>query len=75
MSVEIEKIVTQRRTSMNTAAAEIWIAYLHLMKAKDAVKDQVMVNELQGLMEAALDAFRRHQVTSARALGRSKLPY
>ncbi len=61
MSVEMDNIFTCRRAGANTAAAEIWIAYLHLMKAKGAVRDRGLISELQGLMDAALDAFRRSQ--------------
>ena len=66
MAVEIEQVTARRRAGGDTAAAEIWVAYLHLMKAKAAVRDQAMVDELQRLMDAALDAFRRHQLNSAR---------
>ena len=61
MAVEIENVVARRRSGANTAAAEIWIAYLHLMKAKGALRDRGLINELQGLMDAALDAFRKAQ--------------
>ena len=67
MVVEIERVTARRRSGGDTAAAELWVAYLHLMKAKGAVRDQATVDELQRLMDAALDAFRRHQLNSAQS--------
>ena len=74
MSLEIENVVARRRSGANTAAAEVWIAYLHLMKAKEAMRDQGMINEIQGLMEAALDAFRRYQSNPPHGTGRWRPP-
>jgi hypothetical protein len=66
MTVEIVSVTERRRAGGDTAAAEIWIAYLHLMKAKGAVRSREMVDELQALMDAALDAFRKYQTDPAR---------
>ena len=65
MVVEIERVTAPRRSGGDTAAAELWVAYLHLMKAEGAVRDQGTVDELQRLMDAVLDAFRQHQLNSA----------
>ena len=59
MAGEVEAVTGRRRSGANTAAAEVWLAYLHLVKARGEVRDRAVAEELQRLMEAALLAFRR----------------
>jgi hypothetical protein len=67
MAYVIDNVMEQRRVTGNTASAEIWIAYLHLLKAKCFMKNQEMLKDLQTATDAALDAFRKAQSLSSKS--------
>lgn len=71
MAIETEVVTGRRRAGANTAAAEVWLAYLHLLKARGEVRDRAVADELQRLMEAALEAFRRCRPDSSHGPART----
>ena len=52
-NLEIDVVTGAKRSVDRTASAEVWLAYLHLVNAKQRVKSQEVVGELDEILRAA----------------------
>jgi hypothetical protein len=52
-NLEIDAVTGAKRCVDRTAGAEVWLAYLHLVNAKQRVKSREVVGELDEILQAA----------------------
>lgn len=52
-NLEIDVVTGAKRSVDRTAGAEVWLAYLHLVNAKQRVKSREVVGELDEILRAA----------------------
>ena len=69
---EIENAAAPRLSGPSTVSTEIWIAYLHLAKAKSSEKNQELIYELEAMMRNAIEILKKVEMTKLRAKKRNR---
>lgn len=52
-NLEIDVVTGAKRSVDRTAGAEVWLAYLHLVNAKQRIKSPDVIGELDDILRAA----------------------